>query len=544
MSSPFSPFSSKLGTNYCPTDEEITEIQSLIVEPALRMQSLDDEIADLQKAIDKLAEERASLDAYVESHKALISPVRRLPLDVIQEILVACIPTHRNCVMSAREAPVLLGRICSSWRAISLSTPRIWASLHVVEPKRPRDSTSTSFDEKLAQRLETMKTWLGRSGECPLSISLLAISPRTSTASPTSPDTFLKALIPFALRWQYIHFTVPCESVLEPLLHLAATDVPMLQSVALYPRQRPHRLEWVRFGMLSGPQISSFSIPASSFSPIELPLRWNQLTVMEITGSPWNMGPSSETILDTMSKCPLLRSCKLVIKDEATTAVSPDCPIVECPFLHTLNLSCLGVVASAFSFLLPRLSLPELRDFTLSGDLRSRNGVVEDSPALATFLAASTQLEFLQIGTNAFSQSSLLQVIRGLPPTMQHLRLIDITIRDSRGSISSLDDDVLEALTPSPGLAGFSCPALQSLVIQSGLLISPAAVQWFITARMSVESRTPLKRVNIHFARNPDLDILPSIQPFIEAGLEVTIQHPPPQPSPFSPWIGLVGDAP
>ncbi|KAJ7140816.1 hypothetical protein C8R44DRAFT_761931, partial [Mycena epipterygia] len=448
-----SPFASKLGTNYCPTDEEITEIQSLIVEPALR------------KAINKLAEERTSLGAYVESHKALISPVRRLPLDVIQEIFAACIPTHRICVMSAREAPVLLGRICSSWRAVSLSTPRIWARLHVVEPIRPGDSTSTS-------RLETMKMWLGRSGECPLSISLLATSPRTSAASHTPPNPFFQALIPFAPRWQHIHFTIPSELVLEPLLHLAATDVPMLQSVAFYPSQLLHRpLEWGRFGMLSASRISNFSIPPFSFSPIELPLQWNQLTVLSIAAPGWSIGTSSETILNTISKCPLLRSCTLVVKDEATTAVWPDRPIVECPFLHTLKLSCLGVVASSFSLLLPRLSLPELCNFTLSGRLRSRNGVVEGSPALAAVL---------QIGADSFSKSSLIQAIRGLPPTIQHLRIIDIL----QGSItSSLDDDVLTALTPSPGLAGFSCPALQCLVIRNGL-ISPAAVQRFITARV------------------------------------------------------------
>ncbi|KAJ7140798.1 hypothetical protein C8R44DRAFT_931024 [Mycena epipterygia] len=444
--------------------------------------------------------------------------------------------------MSAREAPVLLGRICSSWRSISLSTSRLWARLHVVEPIRRYGSTSTSFDEKLVQRLETMKMWLGRSGECPLSISLMHGSFITSEASPTSPDPFLHALVPFALRWQHIHFTIPCESMLEPLLHLAATDVPMLQSVAFYRLQKLHRpLDWGRFGMLSGSRLSNFSIPPNSFSPIELPLRWNQLTDLSITGPPWNVGSSSEMILNTISKCPLLQSCKLVVKDGATTAVWPDRPIVECPFLNTLNLSCLGVVASAFSLLLPRLSLPELRDFTLSGDLRSRNGVVEDSPALAAFLAASTQLEFLQIGTDSFSKSSLLQVICGLPPTIQHLRNIDI--RQAReGSItSSLDDDVLTALTPSPGLAGFSCPALQSFVIRNGL-ISPAAVQRFITARVSIEPRTPLTRVNIHFTKKPDLDILPSLQPFIEAGLEVTIEYPQAVPNLLSsPWLGLPG---
>ncbi|KAJ7252151.1 hypothetical protein B0H12DRAFT_961513, partial [Mycena haematopus] len=121
-----SPFAAKLGTNYCPLDEEVFEIESLLVQPLSRLQDLDDRIADLQKAIDKLTEERTSLRAYVDAHRALISPVRRLPLDVLQEIFVACLPTHRNCVMSASEPPVLLGRICSSWRSISLSTPRLW----------------------------------------------------------------------------------------------------------------------------------------------------------------------------------------------------------------------------------------------------------------------------------------------------------------------------------------------------------------------------------------------------------------------------------
>ncbi|KAF8138039.1 hypothetical protein K438DRAFT_1537299, partial [Mycena galopus ATCC 62051] len=123
MASPFAP---RLGTNYCPTDEEVLDIADLLVEPTLRLKGIDDEIAKLQTAIDKLAEERDSLGAYVEAHQALISPARRLPLDIVQEIFIACLPTHRNCVMSASEAPVLLGRICSSWRTISLSTPRLW----------------------------------------------------------------------------------------------------------------------------------------------------------------------------------------------------------------------------------------------------------------------------------------------------------------------------------------------------------------------------------------------------------------------------------
>ncbi|KAJ7689558.1 hypothetical protein B0H17DRAFT_867202, partial [Mycena rosella] len=122
-----SPFTSKLDTNYCPRDDEIAEIQDLLAEPTLRLQPhLHGEIADLQKAIDKFSAERARLSDYVDAHRALISPVRRLPFDIIQEIFTACLPTHRNCVMSAREALIVLGRICSGWRAISLATPCLW----------------------------------------------------------------------------------------------------------------------------------------------------------------------------------------------------------------------------------------------------------------------------------------------------------------------------------------------------------------------------------------------------------------------------------
>ncbi|KAF8138062.1 hypothetical protein K438DRAFT_1427370, partial [Mycena galopus ATCC 62051] len=102
------------------------------------------------------------IQAYIDSNKALISHPRRLPPDIVREIFVACLPVHRNAVMSAQEAPLLLGRICSAWRAITLYTPRLWASLHVpfdyIVDKEPRTPAVIE--------------WLRRSMACPLSLSL------------------------------------------------------------------------------------------------------------------------------------------------------------------------------------------------------------------------------------------------------------------------------------------------------------------------------------------------------------------------------------
>ncbi|KAF7376847.1 hypothetical protein MSAN_00102200 [Mycena sanguinolenta] len=232
------PFVSRLGTNYCPTDDEAVEIKALLVEPILRLKGLDDEIMKLQKAIDQLVEERSRVAAYVEIHKALLSPVRRLPLDIIQELFIACLPTHRNCVMSASEAPVLLGRVCRSWRAISLSTPRLWSSLHVVEPLwNPADPTPGSFEEKVARRLEIAQMWLSRSGQCPLSISLRSAPGGFSqTGSPTPSATsiqFMETLLSFAPRWQHIHFTAPL-SLLLVAMSPRGVEAPQLETVAFY----------------------------------------------------------------------------------------------------------------------------------------------------------------------------------------------------------------------------------------------------------------------------------------------------------------------
>ncbi|KAJ7019420.1 hypothetical protein C8F04DRAFT_1147501 [Mycena alexandri] len=223
-----SPFAGLLGTNYCPTDEEVSEIRVLLVDPAHRLKHLNDAITELQTALDKLVEERDGLVAYMDGHKALISPVRRLPLDVIQEIFIACMPTHRNCVMSALEAPVLLGRICSSWRTIAYSTPRLWARVHIVEPLfytiNRLDPASIDSDAKAAQRFAATKEWLGRSGQCPLSISLQN-GPDHRPLNATSPTPcFLQALVLFASRWEHMEFTLSFVAF-NAISHLTKTDL-------------------------------------------------------------------------------------------------------------------------------------------------------------------------------------------------------------------------------------------------------------------------------------------------------------------------------
>ncbi|KAJ6514307.1 hypothetical protein C8R47DRAFT_940316, partial [Mycena vitilis] len=118
-----SPFQPQLHTNYVPSDDEIEQVRA-------HLMPYEAERTRLDSLIEVLTVQRNRLHDYIEPHAALISYPRRLPQDVVEEIFLACLPTHHNAVMSVTEAPLLLGRICSAWRSIALVAPRLWSSLH------------------------------------------------------------------------------------------------------------------------------------------------------------------------------------------------------------------------------------------------------------------------------------------------------------------------------------------------------------------------------------------------------------------------------
>ncbi|KAJ7441753.1 hypothetical protein FB451DRAFT_96336 [Mycena latifolia] len=516
-----SPFTSKLGTNYCPRGEEIVQIRTLLIEPTLQLKHLDDEIAVLQKALDKLTEERTGISAYVDAHKALISPVRRLPLDIILEIFTACLPTHRNCVMSALEAPVLLGRICSSWRSISLLTPRLWSRLHIVEPPCLYNAAH-SLEKKLAQRLETTQMWLGRSGNCPLSISLQC----NDSFIWGSQYQFIRALLPFASRWEHISFTAPL-STLGFVSHLTEADVPMLKSVSLSETygNGGDAVRLDSFDFLRAPEISSFSLKEGSTSPMELPLRWGSLINLSITDTQ-NIEDclTSETALQILSRCPQLRTCRLLVHDPPDIISSGfEEPVLELSFLHTLDLGCntFQTVYRLFGW----VSFPQLRNLKLRGMSDDEN------MPYVRFLATAPLIEKLEISNVWFSNPFLASFLRELPPTLRELKIsVDPSFDNA-----SFDDEFLESLSPSVDFPTPCCPGLQALEIQYSSAISDAALLRFL------ESRT-LKRVVICFHRAMELDIRPELQPLVQNGLHLALMYNPPVQS-FSPWEGLP-DAP
>ncbi|KAJ7797548.1 hypothetical protein B0H14DRAFT_54088 [Mycena olivaceomarginata] len=546
-----SPFASRLGTNYSAQDKEIDEIKALLVEPCQKLKRLNDEIDVMRKALDKLVEERDILSTYVNAHQALISPVRRLHLDILEAIFMACLPAHRNCVMSAQEAPVILGRICSSWRAISLKTPRIWSRLHIVEPNYPNypyNSPLDVYQSKVEQRLKVADAWLRRSKMCPLSISLESsfdyMGPEPMSTS--NAQAFLDILIPFASRWQDISLVVS-SSGMQTLLRLGENEVPLLKSLTINEHHdnqhhNPHD-EWTvpQACVLHAPGLTSFSLLGRNVHSLDLPLRWGRLTFLTLMGSGLGSGwgpvnpQTCQVVLDILSRCSELRACALLV--HAPLDVHLRDFVVECPFLHTFDLFFDDIPLQVADRLLGRLSLPQLRDFKLRGVKLQDPQSAFSADSVLSFLTTLTQLESISVDSAMFSKPILINFLHALPPTVLHLTITNPTWRPPGHEDAIFDDEVLEALTTFPDRPSH-CPALQDVVVIYCPKLSDEALLRFIM------SRPTLKLVDIKFNRERKVDILPSLQPFTEAGLKTFITYSSPLSLPqFSPWQGLP-DAP
>ncbi|KAJ7804060.1 hypothetical protein B0H14DRAFT_2198314, partial [Mycena olivaceomarginata] len=60
-----------------------------------------------------------------DAERALEPFFHPLPLDIMQEIFISCLPTKYYAVLSLDHAPLLLCRICRSWRALAHPLPRL-----------------------------------------------------------------------------------------------------------------------------------------------------------------------------------------------------------------------------------------------------------------------------------------------------------------------------------------------------------------------------------------------------------------------------------
>ncbi|PVF92329.1 hypothetical protein CPB86DRAFT_195751 [Serendipita vermifera] len=109
-----------------PTEDEIRHCKSVIALLDQNIQNLEDNIRKYQAQLEEIRRKKANYVSY-------ISPLRRLPTDILSEIV-------DTCLHSGVEITTITG-IFGRMREAALGMTRIWSniSLHSSRSKHPKD---------------------------------------------------------------------------------------------------------------------------------------------------------------------------------------------------------------------------------------------------------------------------------------------------------------------------------------------------------------------------------------------------------------------
>ncbi|KAF7359121.1 F-box domain-containing protein [Mycena sanguinolenta] len=89
-----------------------------------QLEHYDPEISRLKKILADLQARKARLQWYQECCSSIISPIRKLPPEVLGMIFLGCMGPEPNVI------PVV-GQVCRHWRDLVESTPRLWVNISV-----------------------------------------------------------------------------------------------------------------------------------------------------------------------------------------------------------------------------------------------------------------------------------------------------------------------------------------------------------------------------------------------------------------------------
>ncbi|RDB27451.1 hypothetical protein Hypma_004088 [Hypsizygus marmoreus] len=127
-----------LATNEEPHDAEVAQLQKIIELHRSNLLQLDARIVELQETLRIFVERRIREEKTLSELRRIVSPIRRLPRDVLAEIFLSAQNWRKHTVgdypssqiwFLPKSSPLVLSHVCSKWRHVALSTHALWATI-------------------------------------------------------------------------------------------------------------------------------------------------------------------------------------------------------------------------------------------------------------------------------------------------------------------------------------------------------------------------------------------------------------------------------
>ena len=402
------------------------------------------------------------------------APIGKLPVELLSEIFIRCLPEIYFFLPRPTLAPMLLCQICAHWRQVALATPRLWVRLSV--PARPYHNASY---------LLLLDLWMQRSFDHPLSLQFGSDIDLWGDYDPA-----FNIILGQARRWRYLslaltekivgQFLTAFIGVTSPIqvlkLDVSACTAGQASQVVLTLNQftRLRRLQFTRH---------------TSTALLEAP--WSQMTHI------WLTCPlSDKQCFDILSLCSNVEDFRLSHITSSINSVFAPSRSIILPKLFFLQIHS----AEDARMIFDNISCPSLRNL----QLKRWGSCNQPSAFFTTFLSRSgCKLESFLLHDDEVSEDDLINHLRA--PLLKQLRTLELECR-------RLGRKTLKVLSDAEGSADSGnvlLPSLHSIWFKYAFLLDDGLNQ-MVESRLGGTMKQPdgmvgpsLKNVFVGKHRHP-----------------------------------------
>jgi hypothetical protein len=494
---PDTPVPHILFTNATPSPHEEPKIHTYLHTTTTAIAKLDWEIARLTAILQMLAFEREKLVNLVEEHKALLTPFRKIPPDVMTEIFLRCERGSRCDVVpdipdsfDRNTGPLLLTQVCQRWRDHALRMPELWSNIRV---RIGRGELQES------RRLPLIHTWLERSSEHPLNVCMEERLLRSPTFNSDSRNVAVGMLINISRRWKNLSLVLRSPTVHWPLFSkIKGLPLPLLQHCTIItpPRDQPNNTpqpDAVLTNLLSGATaLTSLTLDYdATFLQLNLPRK--KITHLDLYVTNADRSIPTHMAFEILSHCPSLISFR--VQCHVPAPFSPSSHLYH-PALTSLDIRIESDSGMGAESLLTHLTPSNLVHLTISTRELEWN-----QDTILSFIARCAPLQSLTLQCKRIEKQHLLELLA-------HTKSLTSLTLDI-GLINN--DGILSDLSPPPENGTFSpqlptsttilIPKLTYLELQGRLFVSDQEFLSFITSR-----RYPLSQYDVSTLKEITVD--------------------------------------
>jgi hypothetical protein len=394
------------------------EVRIIVSEAEAEARYIDAELAKLRSQIIALENKKRLMQYRIHACKSFLSPIRRLPNDVLLEIFRHI--SRIEFTQSKGKYTILnllqhsIG-VCHRWNSLIMSSKSLWTNIHLDDFAWNIAQTESSHAEVL------LRTCFERAGHHLLSIQIsiihsLSIGLRTILRMHSKQLHSLQ-LTTNAVDRQALEEAFPPKA-----------DYMMLERLSLNMFfSQLNRVESTPLSFLNAPRLHNIRLAGLRTAVVRLSIPLSQILIMSLQRT------SIDDALQLAALCPLLRDLDIE-RDSEEDAKNIEMPArITLPSLKRLRFltgsacdcelppSQLGPLDLLFS----AISCPSLTDLTLQGDLviheddcdRSDNHHLQRKrPNIAGFLSKCQELRTLYVlGLEDVAEEDLIAMLVATP---------------------------------------------------------------------------------------------------------------------------------